>query len=327
MPYHHTSTATNLLLDYAPFINGKTILVTGVSPGSLGDFYVKSIAKARPACLILAGRSAGKLEQCARRIHAESPNVRIKTLEIDLGSLESVRKAADQVNGWEDVPFIDVLVNNAGIMAVEYKLSIDGFESHFATNHLGPFLFTNLIMKKVLNGRNPRIVIVSSDGHRLSPIRFYDYNFDGGKTYNKWVGYGQSKTANMLMALSLAKKLGVKYGLQAYSLHPGQIMTNLGSHLDWNVDMQDLLSVYRQLGEREGWQDQGFTLKTLDQGTATHIYASFDPTLKAHNGAHLVDSHIADPMENIVKPWAMNAFEAEKLWVLSEQLVGQKFPY
>lgn len=178
MPYHHTSTATNLLLDYAPFINGKTILVTGVSPGSLGDFYVKSIAKARPRCLILAGRSAGKLEQCARHIHAESPNVRIKTLEIDLGSLESVRTAADQVNGWEDVPFIDVLVNNAGIMAVEYKLSIDGFESHFATNHLGPFLFTNLIMKKVLNGRNPRIVIVSSDGHRLSPIRFYDYNFD-----------------------------------------------------------------------------------------------------------------------------------------------------
>jgi NAD(P)-dependent dehydrogenase (short-subunit alcohol dehydrogenase family) len=178
MPYDTNITATELVPNYAPFIKGKTILVTGVTPGSLGDFYVKSIAKAKPACVILAGRSARKLEQCARDIHAESSNVHIKTLEIDLGSLESVRKAADQVNGWEDVPSIDVLVNNAGIMAVEYQLSIDGFESHFATNHLGPFLFTNLIMKKVLDARSPRIVIVTSDGHRLSPIRFYDYNFD-----------------------------------------------------------------------------------------------------------------------------------------------------
>ncbi|KAJ5358742.1 uncharacterized protein N7496_011155 [Penicillium cataractarum] len=327
MPYDTNTTATELVPDYAPFIKEKTILVTGVSPGSLGGFYVQSIAKAKPACLILAGRSASKLEQCAREIHAESSETIIKTLEIDLSSLESVRKAADQVNGWEDVPSIDVLVNNAGIMAVEYQLSVDGFESHFATNHLGPFLFTNLIMKKVLKSTSPRVVIVTSDGHRLSPIRFYDYNFDGGKTYNKWVGYGQSKTANMLMALSLAKKLGVKYGLQAYSLHPGAIMTNLSLHLDWNVDMESLLSVYRQLGEKEGWDDQGFTLKTIDRGTATHVYASFDSSLKANNGAYLIDSHIADPMVDIVKPWATNALEAEKLWVLSEQLVGQEFPY
>lgn len=99
------------------------------------------------------------------------------------------------------------------------------------------------------------------------------------------------------MALSLANKLGVKHGLQAFSLHPGAIMTNLGSHLDWNVDMEGLckcpmvltlvscysmfiVSVYRQLGEKEGWDDQAFTLKTLDRGTATHVYASFDPSLK-----------------------------------------------
>lgn len=178
MPYDTNTTATKLVPDYAPFIKGKTILITGVSPGSLGDFYVQSIVKAEPACLILAGRSANKLEQCAREIHAESSDTIIKTLEIDLSSLKSVRKAADQVNGWEDVPSIDVLVNNAGIMAVEYQLSVDGFESHFATNHLGPFLFTNLIMKKVLKSTSPRVVMVTSDGHRLSPIRFYDYNFD-----------------------------------------------------------------------------------------------------------------------------------------------------
>lgn len=178
MPYDTNTTATELVPDYAPLIEGTTILVTGVSPGSLGSSYIQCIAKAKPACLILAGRSANKLAKCAEDILATDPNIEIKILEIDLSSLNSARKAADQVNGWEDVPSIDVLVNNAGIMAVEYQLSADGFESHFATNHLGPFLFTNLIMKKILNSASPRVVMVSSDGHRLSPIRFYDYNFD-----------------------------------------------------------------------------------------------------------------------------------------------------
>lgn len=178
MPYDTNTTATELVVDYAPFIERKTILVTGVSPGSLGGFYVQSIAKAKPTCLVLAGRSANKLEQCAKEILVETPGIKIKTLEIDLSSLNSVRKAADQVNSWDDVPPIDVLVNNAGIMAVEYQLSVDGFESHFATNYLGPFLFTNLIMGKILKSASPRVVIVTSDGHRMSPIRFHDYNFD-----------------------------------------------------------------------------------------------------------------------------------------------------
>lgn len=178
MPYGTNTTASELVLDYAPFIKGKTILVTGVSPGSLGSFYVQSITKAKPACLILAGRSANKLDERAKDIVAEDPDIQIKILEVDMSSLSSVRKASDQVNGWEDVSAIDVLVNNAGIMAVDYQLSEDGYESHFATNHLGPFLFTNLIMKKILKSASPRVVMVTSDGHRISPIRFYDYNFD-----------------------------------------------------------------------------------------------------------------------------------------------------
>lgn len=178
MPYDTNTTAPELVTDYTPFIKGKTILLTGVSPGSLGDFYIQSIAKAEPACLILAGRHPIELDQCAQEIQTPSSYIKIKTLEIDLSSLSSVRRAAAQVISWDDVPAIDVLVNNAGIMAVDYRLSVDGFESHFATNHLGPFLFTNLIMKKICKSKNPRVVIVASDGHRLSPIRFHDYNFD-----------------------------------------------------------------------------------------------------------------------------------------------------
>ncbi|CAG8396540.1 unnamed protein product [Penicillium salamii] len=347
--YNANTTMTELVTEYTNLIKGKVVLTTGVTPGSLGGSFVEAISKANPSCLILAGRSAAKLDQYGKLLETVNPDLKIITVQIDLESLASVRKAAEYINTHESVPAIDVLVNNAGIMAVEYTVSEDGIESQLATNHIGPFLFTNLIMDKILMSKSPRIVMVSSDGHRLSPVRFDDYNFDGGKTYNKWVAYGQAKTANMLMALSLSLKLAQR-GLQAFSLHPGVIFTNLGGHLDWNTEV-GLQSVDRQLGNREGWQD--FKLKTLDSGAATHVYAAFDPALKGtaisvhgvdtsptvalahtnlhhplvHNGAYLIDSHVADPLVDTVKPWATSSFEAERLWKLSERLVGQEFTY
>lgn len=178
-PYDANTGVTELVSDYATLINGKVILITGVSPGSLGDAFVQGILKAEPNRLILAGRNISKLDQYAIDLETDKSNsTTIGTLQIDLGSLGSVRHAAEYINNDEGIPTIDVLVNNAGIMAVDYALSEDGVESHFATNHLGPFLFTNLIMNKILNSKSPRIVMVSSDGHRMSPIRFDDYNFD-----------------------------------------------------------------------------------------------------------------------------------------------------
>lgn len=131
----------------------------------------------------------------------------------------------------------------------------------------------------------------------------------------------------MLMARSLANKLGIKHGLLAFSLHPGVISTNLSSHLDWEKgDMEGLLSTDRLLGNSEGWRKE-FSVKTLDQGVATHVYASFDTSLKSNNGAYLVDSHVADPLLDTVKTWATSDFEAERLWRLSEKLVNQEFSY
>ena len=177
-PYNASTTATELVSDYASLIKGKTILATGVTPGTLGGFYVQAIAAAKPANIVLAGRNAMKLQQCEQEITAKNPEVHVRTVQVDFSSLKNTRDAASQVNNWDDIPVIDVLVNNAGIMAVDYKLSEDGVESQFATNHLGPFLFTNLIMGKVLRSDTPRVVMVTSDGHRLSSIRFHDYNFD-----------------------------------------------------------------------------------------------------------------------------------------------------
>lgn len=170
--------ATQLVNDYADIIKDKVVLATGISPGSLGGHFVQAIAKASPSCLILAARNPDKAQQTANEINAVQPTVKTRILHLDLGLLKQVRRAADEINSWADVPVIDVLVNNAGIMAPEYKVTDDGFESQLATNHLGPFLFTNLIMKKILASKSPRVVMVSSDGHRLNPFRFDDYNFD-----------------------------------------------------------------------------------------------------------------------------------------------------
>ncbi|KAL2753165.1 hypothetical protein ACRALDRAFT_2021589 [Sodiomyces alcalophilus JCM 7366] len=321
--------ASDLVRLYAPQIAGKVMLVTGVSQSGLGSAFVQAIATSQPSLIILAGRNVAKVQATADALTAERTAgslTKTRILQLDLSSLSSVRAAAGTVNGWEDVPHIDLLVNNAGIMATDFALSPDGYESQFATNHLGPFLFTNLIMDKVLASTAPRIVMVSSDGHQLCPIRFADYNFRDGETYNKWRAYGQSKTANMLMAISLAQKLGTKRNLLAFSLHPGNISTQIGDHINWEADFPSLLEVHRSLGNARGWITS-FPFVTPDEGTATHVYACFDPAIAANNGSYLEDCQLVDPWTDRVKPWATSPSEAERLWKLSEQLVGQEFNY
>lgn len=157
-------------------INGKTILTTGVSPNGLGASFVKTIAAHSPKLLILAGRDASKLDQTASDIKSLHPDVSTRTLVLDLGSQKQIREAAAEVNRYEES--IDVLVNNAGVMACPYSTTSDGLEMQFGTNHIGHFLFTNLILDKILASPNPRVVNVSSDGHRLSPMRWDDIGFE-----------------------------------------------------------------------------------------------------------------------------------------------------
>ncbi|PON28915.1 WW domain-containing oxidoreductase [Trichoderma gamsii] len=323
--YNTDTTGDGLLKDLSGEIKGKAILTTGVSPGTLGGFFVETIAKAQPATLILAGRNEERTQRTASAIQAAYPEIKVYTLQLNLSSLAAVREAAATVNSWQHTPAIDVVVNNAGLMATDFSLTVDGYETQFASNHLGHFLFTNLIMGKLLASKSPRVVNVSSDGHRLSPIRWADYNFRNGETYNRWRAYGQSKTANILMAISLAEKLGSKHGLTAFSLHPGVISTSLGAHLDFSVELGELAAVDKSLGNAEGWADLKW--KSPERGVATHIYAAFEPSLKEQNGAYLEDSHVADPYTNTVKPWATSSIEADRLWKLSEKLVGQEFQY
>lgn len=178
MSPHSASTTTNdLVNEYADIIKGKTILTTGVTPNSLGATFILETASKSPYLLILAGRNASKLQEMSEAVTKANPSVKTRSLIVDLGSLASVRKAAEEVNSWNDVPSIDVVVNNAGVMAIPYTKSVDGYEMQFAICHLGHFLLTNLIMDKILASESPRVVNISSNGHSLGPVRFADPHF------------------------------------------------------------------------------------------------------------------------------------------------------
>lgn len=170
------STAEEVAEAYSSFIKGKVILTTGVSPKGLGAYFAESIAAHSPKLLILAGRSPEKTQETADAIAKAHPIVKTRVLELDLANLKQIWSAASEVLKWDDVPALDLLMNNAAVMACPYKKTVDGIEMQFGTGHVGHFLFTNLILKKILAAKG-RIVNVSSDGHRLSGIRWDDLGF------------------------------------------------------------------------------------------------------------------------------------------------------
>ncbi|PSR90390.1 short chain dehydrogenase/ reductase-like protein [Coniella lustricola] len=305
---------------------GRSILVTGPSPNSIGEATALAIARHRPALLILAGRSPAKLDVVATSCRE------VQTVSLDLNSLESVRSAAAEIAKLTD--HLDILINNAGISTGTYSRSREGIESHFATNHVGPFLFTNLLLPLILRaGRGARIVNVSSSAHSISPVRFSDINFenevDGPKKgtidvpmnerphpkspawtvarsadgFPGTVAYGQSKTANILFAVGLKRRLA-GHGIEVLSVHPGEIRTNL---------IKDLSPEFR--AQTQNWPANRW--KTYDQGCATTLVSAFDPELAGTQHIYLSD---CKPTRAAL--WATDPAQAERLWHLSEQLVG-----
>ncbi|KAF2685648.1 WW domain-containing oxidoreductase [Lentithecium fluviatile CBS 122367] len=322
IPYTRQDTASKIAADIASSIQGKVIITTGVSPNGLGAHFVETIAKYKPRLLILAGRSAAKLQATADKISSvpASKGVETRALLLDLASQKQIREAAKVVLAYPED--IDIVVNSAGIMTGPYRTTEEGIEAQFGSNHIGHFLFTNLIIAKVLASPNPRVINVSSDGHRLSPVRFEDWNFQDGKVYDQWKAYGQSKSANIIFSKALEQKLGAQ-GLRSYSLHPGVIFgTSLAPGVG-ETDYAALKALDKEMGDPLGEEGAAFEVKNLDEGTATHVVAAFDPRLNAVNGVYLEDGNISDR----ARPTATRPEYVEKLWELSEQLVGQPFRY
>ncbi|KAF2096654.1 NAD(P)-binding protein [Rhizodiscina lignyota] len=313
--------AEDIAHHHADRIKGRTVLITGVAQGSLGQCFCTSIAPYSPKTLILAGRSPEKLELCQKELHSIAPDVSTRVLHLDLGDFDQVRKAADEVNGWDDVPVIDVLVNNAGLSDGSGLKIIDGIEQHFRINHLGHFLFTNLIMAKVVKAAEQngeaRIVNVSSRGHVISDIRWDDLTLEKLDPWNFMPCYGQSKTANILFSVSLAEKLASK-NVQAFSLHPGSAWTGLITRLP----TEELMARGWADKDRNPTDSEKMHWKTMSQGTSTHVTAAFDPSISEHSGSYLQDNQIET---EDVKPYALDKNSAERLWKLSEELVRQRF--
>ncbi|KAG5720313.1 Retinol dehydrogenase 12 [Termitomyces sp. T112] len=296
----------------SPEIRGKRVIVTGVTLGGLGAEAARVLAS-EGAEVVLAGRSANKIKETADAIKAEFPQAKLKELLFDLNSQVAIRKSAAEVHAY-DGP-VDVLILNAGIMGTPYQRTEEGLESQFGNNHIGNFLFANLVIPKLLEAPAPRIVSVSSVGHFWGPVRFDNIGFDEGKTYDKWTAYGQSKTANILFAVELAERYK-DTKLKVFSIHPGGASTSLHQYMT-KEDYEKFSDYYNSDGSPKGdW------VRTVSQSTATHIVAGFDPSIADKSGAYLVDCKVSNEQ---AAPYALDKENAKKLWTISEDIVGQKF--
>lgn len=295
-------------------LTGQTAFITGGASG-LGQETARAMA-AKGAHVILAARDAGKLEAAAKTIREQTGSNLIETITVDLASQDSVRACGAEANTRFEK--IDLLINNAGVMACPKGKTKDGFEMQFGTNHLGHFTLTKYLLPLVQKGSTKRIVNLSSRAHHADTVHFEDVNFDN-REYEKWASYGQSKTANVLFSVALDKRLS---DIDVFAVHPGGINTNLGRHLTDD----DRAALIKRIQEQSGGN---FAFKTVEQGAATSCWAATAPQIAGMGGQYLEDCHIADIDDESgvggVRSYAIDPQAAEKLWTLSETMLGEDF--
>jgi NAD(P)-dependent dehydrogenase (short-subunit alcohol dehydrogenase family) len=293
------------------------VLITGVSPKSIGYSTALAFASQQPGLLILASRSLEKMKSVVSSIQESYPGVRVEIVQLDLSSQDSIRSAATAVKQLTDT--LDILINNAAAVVYSRQTTAEGIELQFGVNHIGPFLFTNLLLPLMLRAAassspgSVRIVNLTSAGHRLSPMRFSDYNLEKESDslpddekpvsplppmfsrvttddgYNGTIAYGQSKTANILFTVYLQEHLGKK-GIASYVLHPGSksnldIPTQYPSQYLTMSDFVYVVGIETDLGRDQDQQmaKEFVTIakywKTLDEGASTTMVAALDPAL------------------------------------------------
>ena len=297
-------------------LSGKTILVTGSSTG-LGYEAARVLAGAG-AELVMVARDPEKNAKAAARIRSGQPDAKLHSLTINLGDMASVRRGSSEILAAH--PKIHALINNAGIMGGPYTLSPDGLELHWAVNHIGPFLLTNLLYPALKAAAPSRIVILSSAGHRLPGLDLDDLNFKN-REYVYHLAYCQSKRANVLHAVALTKRLAGT-GITANAVHPGAIRTEVFRDLT-EIDVQQAL----------GWSAaSGSPEKSPSQGAATEVWAAVSPEAEGLSGLYFEDCGIArhipaDFGAAGVLDEALDEETAERVWEASEKTVGQKFAF
>ena len=294
---------------------GKTVFITGGASG-IGQEAARAMA-AKGAHVVIAARNPEKLDEALKAIRSDTGSDKVESIVLDLASLDSVRACADAAN--QRLDKIDLLINNAGVMACPLSRTADGFEMQFGTNHLGHFLLTSRLMPLIEKGQDKRIVNLSSRAHHMAPTNLEDPNFESAD-YDPWLSYGQSKSANVLFSVGLEQRYADK-GIHAYAVHPGGIMTNLGRHLTEEQSAALLKRVQES--------DSEFAWKTIEQGAATSCWAATAPDVEGKGGVYCEDCHVAEVDNHSaaggVRSYALNQDSAETLWSLSEELVGEVF--
>jgi NAD(P)-dependent dehydrogenase (short-subunit alcohol dehydrogenase family) len=296
--------------DQIPNQQGRTAVVTGANSG-LGLIVARELARAG-ARVIVTSRDAARGAKAIETIKSASPAANVEAAQLDLANLGSVRGFAEQILAGHDQ--LDVLVNNAGIMAVPYGRTADGFELQFGTNHLGHFALTALLMPALKTSLGTRVVTVSSNNHKGGQMRFDD--LQGELNYSRWGAYAQSKLANLLFAFELDRRLKAA-GLPIISVaaHPGYSATNL------------------QLNGRRGPERIVMTLanrfiaQSAEIGALPILYAATSPGVP---GGSYVGPDGAGEMRGyptLVQPSesAKDVAAAQRLWQISERSTGVRY--
>ncbi len=296
-----------------PDQSGRTAVVTGASSG-LGLETARVLAQ-RGAAVVLACRDMAKAGQAAERIRASAARASVRAVHLDLARLASVREAAGEISA--ACPRLDLLINNAGVMAVPCQRTEDGFELTFATNHLGPFALTGLLLERLLATPGSRIVTVSSIGHRQGVMHFDDLQLE--HAYQPWHAYWQSKLANLLFTYELEARLrAAGAGTNALAAHPGNARTEL-----WRWSSRLARTLYKpRLRMLTFWFAQ-----SAQVGALATLRAATDPAARGgdYYGPPGRLQYTGYPQRVESSARSHDAAAQRRLWEVSEQLTGVSY--
>jgi NAD(P)-dependent dehydrogenase (short-subunit alcohol dehydrogenase family) len=294
-----------------PDQTGRTAVVTGANSG-LGLETARELAR-NGATVVLACRDTTKGEQALQEIRDSTPGVRVELASLDLASLDSVRSFAETLSGRGEK--IDLLINNAGVMASPHRLTADGFELQLGTNLLGHFALTGRLLPQMQGREDARVVTLSSNAHKMGRINFGDLQSE--RRYNRWTAYGQSKLADLMFALELDRRMrAAGSSVKSLAAHPGYAATNLQSAaapaLDrWGMALTNLL-----------------VAQNAQMGALPSLYAATEPSLEG--GTYVGPSGIGEfrGHPRVVSPSrsARDPQTASRLWEAAEELTGVVFP-
>ncbi|KAJ7149279.1 hypothetical protein C8R43DRAFT_505943 [Mycena crocata] len=314
-----STTAEEVSTVFSTDIQGKNVLVTGTSLNSLGFETARTIAR-HANLVIITGYNSERLALSEAAIKDQLPTANIRCLRFDLSSLAAVRAAAEEVNAYPEP--LHVLIHNAAAAIGPFKLTVDNLESQIATDHIGPFLLTKLLLPKLNAARTtaytPRVVLVTSIFHEYAPgIDLEDIQAPDATKYEPFAAYNQAKSANVLFATEMTRR--AHGAIHAYSVSPGVAFTNI-------QQKPDSFEIFFNSGiiTAEGKPNHlKFKWKTIPQSAATTLVAAFDPRLEDKSGAYLDDCNVAPIAGTNIADPALS----RQLWSVTEKIIGERFEF